>query len=142
MKFLDVPELAALTNSICGRVVGDIVLDGRVEAYSCECFGGHKGTRDAGPPPPPLRGQSTRRPHPAHPSPHPPTPTPTPYLTLALATAGKPTDAGKKLERQLGQQYGVSAAAAPAAAAGGEGGGAGQTGGGPAAGTTDRKSVV
>lgn len=36
MKFLNIPELAALTNCISGRVVGDIVLDGRVEAYSCE----------------------------------------------------------------------------------------------------------
>ena len=36
MKYLNVPELAALTNCISGRIVGDIVLDGRVEAYSCE----------------------------------------------------------------------------------------------------------
>jgi len=35
MKFLETPELQALTNCIAGRIVGDIVLDGRVEAYSC-----------------------------------------------------------------------------------------------------------
>lgn len=37
MKFLNIAELAALTNCMNGRTVGDMVLDGRLEVYSCEC---------------------------------------------------------------------------------------------------------
>ena len=34
MKFLECPELQALTNCLAGRIVGDVVYDARVEAYS------------------------------------------------------------------------------------------------------------
>jgi hypothetical protein len=33
-KFLLVPRLAAVTNCLCGREVGDQVLEGKAEAYS------------------------------------------------------------------------------------------------------------
>ena len=36
MKFLQVPGLAALTNCMTVRTVGDFVIDGRIEAYSCK----------------------------------------------------------------------------------------------------------
>ena len=37
MKFLALAPLQALTNCLTDRVVGDIVFDGRVDAYSCAC---------------------------------------------------------------------------------------------------------
>ena len=36
MKFLQVTGLAALTNCMSVRAVGDFVIDGRIEAYSCK----------------------------------------------------------------------------------------------------------
>jgi len=35
MKYLHIPELSALSDCMAGRHVGDMVLDGRLEAYSC-----------------------------------------------------------------------------------------------------------
>jgi hypothetical protein len=36
MKFLDFEKLSALTEALTLREVGDKVLNGRIEAYSCE----------------------------------------------------------------------------------------------------------
>lgn len=35
MKFLYVPQLAAVTNCLTQREIGDVIYDGRVESYSC-----------------------------------------------------------------------------------------------------------
>lgn len=35
MKFLDNEKLAVLSNYLSGREVGDKILDGKIEAYSC-----------------------------------------------------------------------------------------------------------
>jgi hypothetical protein len=36
MKFLAVPELAALSGCLTARVVGDIVVDGKADLFSCK----------------------------------------------------------------------------------------------------------
>lgn len=36
MKFLNDPQLQALTNCLTNREIGDVLLEGRTELYSCK----------------------------------------------------------------------------------------------------------
>lgn len=45
MKYLEDPRLALLTNKLCGCEVGNLVLDGRIEAFSCTLSGSSAGAR-------------------------------------------------------------------------------------------------
>jgi len=42
MKYLEEPKLSMLTSYLCGCKLGDIILDGRIEAFSCKRAGADK----------------------------------------------------------------------------------------------------